>query len=118
MFSFQQQAHIASSIPPTTLGSGIGQISGNFGPRCAGLVSKKKNNNSRLFPINAGLIPTNLAPPWVILLFFFGPHQGELPYPVHHMVLETKPRNQGSEVSGATMLPQMTVVADLTRSED
>ena len=34
------------------------------------------------------------------------------------MVLETTSRNQGSELSGATMIPKMTVVADLTRSED
>jgi hypothetical protein len=40
---------------------------------------------------------------------FFGPDQGELAYPVHHMALETTSRNQGSELSGATMIPQMTV---------
>ena len=28
------------------------------------------------------------------------------------------PRDQGSELSSATMIPQMTVLADLTRSED
>ena len=50
--------------------------------------------------------------------FFFGPDQGELAYPVHHMVLETTPRNQGSELSGATMILQTTVVADLTRNEE
>ena len=33
-------------------------------------------------------------------------------------VLEVTPRDQGSELSSATMIPQMTVVADLTRSED
>ena len=44
-----------------------------------------------------------------------GPDQGEPAYPVHHMVLETTSRNQGSELSSATMIPQMTVVADLTR---
>ena len=44
--------------------------------------------------------------------------QGELAYPVHHMVLETTSRNQGSELSGATMTPQMTAAAALTRSGD
>ena len=34
------------------------------------------------------------------------------------MVLETTSRNQGSELSAATTIPQMTVVADLTCSED
>ena len=33
-------------------------------------------------------------------------------------VLETTPRNQGSELFGAPMIPQMTVAADLTRRED
>ena len=33
-------------------------------------------------------------------------------------LLEVTPRDQGSELSSATMIPQMTVVADLTRSED
>ena len=42
--------------------------------------------------------------------------QGGGGYPAHHMVLETTSRNQGSELSGAAMIPQMTVVADLTRS--
>jgi hypothetical protein len=50
--------------------------------------------------------------------FFFGPDQDELAYPVHRMVLETTSRNQGSELFGATMIPQMAVVADLNRSED
>ena len=49
-------------------------------------------------------------------LDFFCPDQGEVAYPTHHLVLETTFRNQGS-VSGATMIPQMTVVADLTRGE-
>ena len=43
----------------------------------------------------------------------FCPDQGELAYPVHHMVLETTSQNQGSELSGSTMIPPMTVVADL-----
>ena len=47
---------------------------------------------------------------------FFVPR--ELAYPAHHMVLDTRSRKQGSELSGATMIPQMTAVADLTRSED
>ena len=47
---------------------------------------------------------------------FFVPR--ELAYPAHHMVLDTRSRKEGSELSGATMIPQMTVVADLTRSED
>ena len=33
-------------------------------------------------------------------------------------VLEVTPWDQRSELSSATMIPQMTVVADLTRSED
>ena len=44
--------------------------------------------------------------------FYFGPDQDELAYPVHHMVHETTSRSQGSELSGATMIPQMTVVTD------
>ena len=51
-------------------------------------------------------------------LFFFGSDQDELTYPAHHMVLETTSRSQGSELSSATMIPQMAVVADLTRSGD
>ena len=50
-------------------------------------------------------------------IFFFSPDQGELVYPVHHMVLETTSQNQGSELSGATMIPEMTVVGDPTRSK-
>ena len=50
--------------------------------------------------------------------FFFCPDQGELAYPVHHMVLETTFGNQGSELSSATIIPHMTLVAGLTRSED
>ena len=48
--------------------------------------------------------------------FFFGPDQDELAYPAHHMVLETPSRNQGSELSSATMIPQMTAGAGLTRN--
>ena len=33
-------------------------------------------------------------------------------------VLEVTPWDQGSELSSATVIPQMTVIADLTRSED
>ena len=51
-------------------------------------------------------------------IFFFGPHQGELVHLVHHVVLKIASRHQCSELSGATMIPQMTVVTDLTRSED
>ena len=50
--------------------------------------------------------------------FFFGLNQDELVYAVRHMVLETSSQNQGSELSNATMIPQTTVVADLTRSVD
>ena len=59
-------------------------------------------------------------PAWhlFVCLFVFGLDQGELAHPVHHVVFETTSRNQGSELSGATMIPQITVVADLTRSED
>ena len=52
-----------------------------------------------------------------VLLFCFDLDQDELAYPAHHMVFETTSRNQGSELSGSTMSPQMTVVADLTCSE-
>ena len=45
---------------------------------------------------------------------FFGPDEDELAYPAHHMVTETTPQHQGPELSGATMIPQMTVVVDLT----
>ena len=38
----------------------------------------------------------------------FGPDQDELAYPAHHMVLETTSRNQDSELSSSTMIPQMT----------
>ena len=44
--------------------------------------------------------------------------KGELAHPVHHTVLETISRDQSSELSSATMIPQMTVVADLTRGGD
>ena len=43
--------------------------------------------------------------------------KGGLAYPVHQMALQTTFRNQGSELSSDPMIPQMTVVADLTRSE-
>ena len=48
----------------------------------------------------------------------YGPHQDELAYPVHHMVPETTSQNQVFEPSNATMIPQMTLAADLTHSED
>ena len=57
---------------------------------------------------------TNYRTAIPILLFCFGPDQSELAYPAHHLALETTSRNQGSELSGATMIPQMTVVVDLT----
>ena len=44
--------------------------------------------------------------------------KGELAYPVHQMALETTFRDQGSELSSDPMIPQMAVVADLTRSAD
>ena len=47
-----------------------------------------------------------------------GPHQNELVYPVHHVVPETTSQNHVSELCNATMIPQMTVAVDLTRSED
>ena len=50
-------------------------------------------------------------------IFFFGPDQGEVAYPVHHMVLKKTSQNLGSELS-APMIPQMTVVTDLTLNED
>ena len=58
------------------------------------------------------------GPALIIVCFFFGPERDELAYPVHHMVLETTSRDQGSELSSAAMIPHMTVVADLTRHED
>ena len=51
-------------------------------------------------------------------MFFFVQTKGELAYRAHHTVLETTSRNQSSELSSATMIPQVTVGADLTRSED
>ena len=51
-------------------------------------------------------------------IFFLCPDQDELAYLAHKMVLETTSRDEGSELSGATVIPQMTVVADLTGSED
>ena len=51
-------------------------------------------------------------------LFFFVSDQDEPAQPAHFTVLEVTPRDQGSELSSATMILQMTVVADLTRSED
>ena len=53
-----------------------------------------------------------------MLHFFYGPDQDELAWPAPCMVLETTSRNQSSELSSSTMIPQMTVVANLTRSED
>ena len=53
-----------------------------------------------------------------LLFLFVGPDQDELVSPAHHMVVETTSRDQGSELSSSTMIPQMTVVADVTRSED
>ena len=47
-----------------------------------------------------------------------GPHQDELAYPVHHMGPETPSQNQGSKLSNATMIPQVTAAADVTHSED
>ena len=39
--------------------------------------------------------------------FFFGSDQNELALPAHFTVLEVVPRNQGSELSSATMIPQI-----------
>ena len=44
---------------------------------------------------------------------FFCPDQDE---PAYCMVLETTFRNQGSQLSSSTMIPKMTVVADLTHT--
>ena len=52
------------------------------------------------------------------LFVYFGQDQDELAYPAHRVVLETTSQNQGSELSNSTMIPPMTVVADLKRSED
>ena len=46
------------------------------------------------------------------------PHQDELAYPVHHMGPKISSRNQGSKLSNATMISQITVAADVTHSED
>ena len=48
----------------------------------------------------------------------FGPRKDELVYPVHHMGPATRSGNQGSDVSHATMISQVTVAADVTHSED
>ena len=45
-----------------------------------------------------------------------GPHQDELAHPMHNMVPETNSQNQVSELSDATMIPQMTVAVDLTHN--
>jgi len=51
--------------------------------------------------------------------FVFGLRpQDELASPAHFTVLETTSRNQSSEPPSATMIPQMTVIAGLTRSEE
>ena len=49
---------------------------------------------------------------------FFCPDQDELVYHANCLVLETTSRDQGLELSGSTMIPRMTAVVDLTRSED
>ena len=43
---------------------------------------------------------------WISFLFFFGPDQDELAWPALFTVLEKTSRNQGSELSSATMIPQ------------
>ena len=50
--------------------------------------------------------------------FFFGPDQDELACPAHRMGLEITSWNQRPQLFSSKMIPQMTVVADLTRSED
>ena len=50
----------------------------------------------------------------VQVLYKFGVPDDELAYPAHHVVLKTTP----PELSSATMIPLMTVVADLTGGED
>ena len=47
---------------------------------------------------------------------FRGPDQDELADPARHLVLVTTSRNQGSELSSSTIIPQMTVVADLNKA--
>ena len=47
-----------------------------------------------------------------------GTHQDELAHPVHHMAPETSSRNHGSELSNATLIPQMTEAANLAHGED
>ena len=46
-----------------------------------------------------------------------GPHQDDLAYLVHNMAPKTPWRNQGFELSNATMIPHITVAADLIGSE-
>ena len=48
-----------------------------------------------------------------VFLFWSRP---KMSWRAHRMVLETTPRDQGSGLSSATMIPQMTAVADLTCS--
>ena len=48
----------------------------------------------------------------------YGPHQDELAHLVHHMVPKSTSGNHVFESSNAMMIPQMTVAADLTHSED
>jgi hypothetical protein len=40
------------------------------------------------------------------IIFFGGPHKDELAQPAYFTVLEITSRNQGSELSSATMTPQ------------
>ena len=70
--------------------------------------------------LQGGTVVVNHKPPNCAPGAFFFPVQtkGEPAYLVHQMVLETTSRNQGPELSGATMIPQMTVVVDLTCNGD
>jgi hypothetical protein len=63
-----------------------------------------------VFTVSGGWIPGNAYS-------FFFLSRPKMSWRAHRMVLETTSRNQGSGLSSATMIPQMTVVADLTRSE-
>ena len=54
----------------------------------------------------------------VLVQFFLCSGHGKVPTPTHQKALGKFSRNQGSELSSATIVLQGNVVADITRSED
>ena len=64
------------------------------------------------------MAPNTARSPEPTTTFLGGTGQDELAYSAYGMVLEITSRAQGSELCSSTIIPQMTVVADLTCSED